>query len=214
MRITSSDFSRRLCAFSVFSARICHAISRLGTTSAVIDARAEPAHRLEPVHAVRRPEAFFGAVTAMIGSRNMPVRSRTSASRRWCACDRSRWNGVGSTLSIGRIATQHRLAAERIVVGPDELAAHALHAPRGLLRRPAQARRAATPRVLTLAFRAWPSSADAWPARASALTSLSPCPNSSNNRARGCGTVSHRNARPSATLPIGQVQCAGRFTDS
>ena len=28
----------------------------------------------------------------------------TSASLRWCACERSRWNGVGSTLSIGRIA--------------------------------------------------------------------------------------------------------------
>ena len=39
-------FSRRLCAFSVLSARICQAISRFGTTSAVIDARAEPPHRL------------------------------------------------------------------------------------------------------------------------------------------------------------------------
>ena len=37
MRITSSDFSFRLCAFSVLSARICQASSRLGTTSAVID---------------------------------------------------------------------------------------------------------------------------------------------------------------------------------
>src|SRR6185295_2648885 len=29
----------------------------------------------------------------------------TSASLRWCTCDRSRWNGVGSILSIGRIAS-------------------------------------------------------------------------------------------------------------
>ena len=36
MRITSSDLSFRLCAFSVLSARICHATSRFGTTSAVI----------------------------------------------------------------------------------------------------------------------------------------------------------------------------------
>ena len=36
MRMTSSERSFRLCAFSVFSARICQAISRSGTTSAVM----------------------------------------------------------------------------------------------------------------------------------------------------------------------------------
>ena len=52
---------------------------------------------------VQKP--FSGAVTAMIGSRNMPVRSSTSASLRWWVADRSRWNGVGSTPPIGRMAS-------------------------------------------------------------------------------------------------------------
>ena len=82
MRITSSAFSRRLCAFSVLRARICQAISRFGTTSAVI-ARA-PRRRIAISRCmpfgVQKP--FSGAVTAMIGSRNMPVRSSTSASLR------------------------------------------------------------------------------------------------------------------------------------
>ncbi len=37
MRMTSSDFSRRLCAFSVLSARILYAISGSGRTSATMD---------------------------------------------------------------------------------------------------------------------------------------------------------------------------------
>src|ERR1022692_2808453 len=35
--MTSSERSLRLCAFSVFRARICHATSRSGTTRAVMD---------------------------------------------------------------------------------------------------------------------------------------------------------------------------------
>ena len=56
MRMTSSERSLRLCAFSVLSARICHATSRVGTTSAVIGLRAEPLHRGQAVATVRRPE--------------------------------------------------------------------------------------------------------------------------------------------------------------
>ena len=57
MRIVSSDFSFRLCAFSVFSARILNATSASGTTSATIGLRAKLSHRLKPVIAVRRPIA-------------------------------------------------------------------------------------------------------------------------------------------------------------
>ena len=46
----------------------------------------------------------FGAVMAMIGIEEAPVLSMTSASRLWCVSERSRWNGVGSTLSIGSTA--------------------------------------------------------------------------------------------------------------
>src|SRR2546428_755789 len=74
MRITSSDFSRRLCAFSVLRARICQATSRLGTTSAVM-ARAPSlriASRRWRPFGVQKPRS--GAVTAITGSRNIPVR--------------------------------------------------------------------------------------------------------------------------------------------
>ena len=84
MRITSSAFSFRLCAFSVLSARICQASSRSGTTSAVIaraPSAASPTRRCLPF-GVQKP--FSGAVMAMIGSRKKPVFSITSASRLWC----------------------------------------------------------------------------------------------------------------------------------
>ena len=101
MRITSSERSFRLCAFSVLSARICQAISRFGTTSAVIafaPSRCSAASRWRPF-GVQKP--FSGAVMAITGSRKSPVLSITPASFLWCASERSRWNGVGSTLSIG-----------------------------------------------------------------------------------------------------------------
>ena len=80
MRITSSERSRRLCAFSVLSARICQAISRFGTTSAMIDfapSRRIASSRWRPF-GVQKPS--FGAVIAMTGSRNSPVLSITPAS--------------------------------------------------------------------------------------------------------------------------------------
>jgi hypothetical protein len=64
----------------VLSARICHASSRFGTTSAVIDlapSRFIAARRCPPF-GVQNP--FSGAVIAMIGSRKYPVLSITSAS--------------------------------------------------------------------------------------------------------------------------------------
>ena len=61
MRIVSSDFSRRLCAFSVLSARILNATSASGMSSATIGLRAEPPHRLQPVVAVGRPVAIVVA---------------------------------------------------------------------------------------------------------------------------------------------------------
>ena len=42
MRMTSSDFSRRLCAFSVLSARILYATSGSGSTSATIERAPRP----------------------------------------------------------------------------------------------------------------------------------------------------------------------------
>ncbi len=105
MRMTSSAFSRRLCAFSVFRARILYATSGSGSTSATIDfapsARSE-ARRWLPFGVQYRPS---GVRTAMIGSRNRPSASSTPVSRLTCASERSRWKGVGSTLSIGRAAS-------------------------------------------------------------------------------------------------------------
>lgn len=104
MRMTSSDRSLRLCAFSVLSARICHAIWRSGTTSAVIafaPRRRIASSRWRPF-GVQNPSV--GAVTATMGSRNRAVFVITSASRLWWASERSRWKGVGSIRPIGRIA--------------------------------------------------------------------------------------------------------------
>ncbi len=42
--------------------------------------------------------------TTVIGSMKRSSRPITSARRRTCVSDKSRWNGVGSTLSIGRAA--------------------------------------------------------------------------------------------------------------
>jgi hypothetical protein len=69
MRITSSDLSLRLCAFSVLSARICQASSRFGTTRAVIDLapRRRMASRRCMPFGVQKP--FSGATTAITGSR-------------------------------------------------------------------------------------------------------------------------------------------------
>ena len=61
MRMTSSARSFRLCAFSVLSARICQATSRVGDDERSDRLRAEAAHRFEPVAAVRRPEALLRA---------------------------------------------------------------------------------------------------------------------------------------------------------
>ena len=57
MRIVSSDFSFRLCAFSVLSARILNATSGSGRSSAIDRTRADLAQRLQTMIAVRRPVA-------------------------------------------------------------------------------------------------------------------------------------------------------------
>ena len=110
MRMTSSERSFRLCAFSVLSARICQATSRVGHDERGDRLRAEASHRLEAVAAVRRPERgppsplFAGRVIGGdrdAGSRKRPVFSITSARRLWWVSERSRWKGVGSTLSMG-----------------------------------------------------------------------------------------------------------------
>ena len=60
MRITSSDLLLQVVRlFGVERAGSASAISRSGTTSAVIALRAQPAHRFEAVAAVRRPEALL-----------------------------------------------------------------------------------------------------------------------------------------------------------
>ena len=103
MRMTSSDFSRRLCAFSVLSARILYATSGSGSTSATTDfapfARSA-ARRWFPFGV----QYFPSLRTAMIGSRKRPSAPSTPVSRLTCASERSRWNGVGSTVSIGSAA--------------------------------------------------------------------------------------------------------------
>ena len=126
MRITSSDLSLRLCAFSVLSARICHATSRFGTTSAVIafaPSRRIASSRWRPL-GVQKP--FSGAVTAMIGSRNMPVRSSTSASSLVVhvgkvALERRRLDAVDR-----QHGEEQRILAERIVIAAEHEAAFVL----------------------------------------------------------------------------------------
>ena len=63
MRIVSNDFSRRLCAFSVFSARILNAIVGVRHEQRDDGAMPEFFQRLQPVVAVRRPVAFVSVST-------------------------------------------------------------------------------------------------------------------------------------------------------
>ena len=110
MRMTSSERSLRLCAFSVLSARICQATSRVGTTSAVI--AFAPSRRIAARRCRRSGSRTRrlrrGAVIAMSGSRKRPVFWITSARRLWCVSQRSRWNGVGSTFVDRQTANTRR----------------------------------------------------------------------------------------------------------
>ena len=98
MRITSSDFSLRLCAFSVLSARIWKATSGSGTRMAgIISALsfASTARRWLPFGVQYRPGR---GDTTTIGSTKRSSFLTTSWSRFTWVGDRSRWYGVGSTL--------------------------------------------------------------------------------------------------------------------
>ena len=122
MRMVSSDFSRRLCAFSVFSARILKATAGSGTSSAITvftPSFLSAWSRWLPFGVKYWPSSR----TATIGSRKMPIFSITVISLLTCASDASRWYGVGSTRSTGSADEQQRRAAERIAVAADDRAA-------------------------------------------------------------------------------------------
>ena len=90
MRITSSERSLRLCAFSVLSARIWKATSSSGITSATIDLR--PSSFAAPRRWLPLGVQYLPSLrTAMIGSRNRPTRSIALASFFTCVSLRSRW---------------------------------------------------------------------------------------------------------------------------
>ena len=132
MRMTSSDLSRRLCAFSVLRARICQATSCRGTTSAV-SARAEPAHGLEAVAPVGRPEALLRRCDCDDRIEKHPgavqhVGEPAMVHLRKVALERGR---------LDRIDRQHgdheRMPAEGVAVLADDHAPLAFHQPGKLL---------------------------------------------------------------------------------
>ena len=104
IRMVSSDFSRRLCAFSVFSARILKATAGSGTNSAITvftPSFLSAWSRWLPFGVKYWPSSR----TATIGSRKMLIFSITVISFLTCASDASRWYGVGSTRSTGSATT-------------------------------------------------------------------------------------------------------------
>ena len=115
MRIVSSDFSRRLCAFSVLSARILNATSGPARAGRSTVLHAELLHRLQPMVAVRRPVLVVVAdrddrieeAADLLDDAHQPldvrVRGIALEGRRLDACDRQR-------------DEEQRLAAERVAV--------------------------------------------------------------------------------------------------
>ena len=101
MRMTSSDFSLRLCAFSVLRARIWNATSgsgirMAGTHSAFSFCRTFS--RWWPLGVQYTPGS--GDTTTM-GSTKRSIFFTASCRRLACAGERSRWYGVGATWSMG-----------------------------------------------------------------------------------------------------------------
>ena len=104
MRMTSRLRSRRLCAFSVFSARMRYASFSSPVRSAVterIPRRRAASRRWRPL-GERKPPSDGTAIT---GSRNTPVAPMASMSRSACVLERSRWNAVASTFFSGSEAS-------------------------------------------------------------------------------------------------------------
>ncbi len=104
MRMTSSERSFRLCAFSVLSARMLNSTSLSGSTSATM--LFAPMSFMAPRRWLPLGVQYMPSLrTAMSGSRKRPTRSIALASFFTCVSLRSRWYGVGSTLSIGSAAS-------------------------------------------------------------------------------------------------------------
>ena len=127
MRITSRLRSRRLCAFSVLSARMRKA--RLLVRRDERGDLAQPEHlrRGEPMAAVRRPEAALGAahdddrVEERAGLLDL-LREPLGVGRREIALERRRLDRVAR-----QAGEQQRVPAEGLAIGADRDAARLAH---------------------------------------------------------------------------------------
>ena len=117
----------RLCAFSVFSARMRYDSDSSGEISTVSCLRPSifaAARRCRPFGVQKRPSS---PRTTISGSRNAAVASMAPARRLACVGERSRWNGVGCTALNGQRREQQRAAAQRLAIGAERRAAGLAH---------------------------------------------------------------------------------------
>ena len=106
---------------------------------------AELLQRLQPVVAVRRPVAVLVADGDDRIEEEADLLDARAISRLTWASDGSRWYGVGSTLVDRQRDEQQRIAAERIVVPPEDGAALVLDLRRELIERAGRRRASSRP---------------------------------------------------------------------
>ena len=124
MRMTSSDFSLRLCAFSVLRARIWNATSGSGIRIAGHPLGLQLLERRAAMVAVRRPvDARASARPPRSGPRSGRACLTTSVSRLAWVGERSRWYGVGATVVERQQAEGLPVPAHRLAVDGEHAAA-------------------------------------------------------------------------------------------